>query len=722
MTVIAGMLRNDRYFLDWQHFRGKETHMKLFKIIATVVVLLIVVIVGGMAFLLLGVDPNSYKPELEKLARNNGVELAMEGDLGWSFFPNLAVHAGSTTISGTDESAGIPDVRFEDANFILDWKALLARKVRLEAIVVNGANIRVKSATEAANVAALPGAAASTQKAEAADLPFEVAVDKLALTDSRLTLVTPGQQDQVFEQLNFTSEGLNLDNQPFSLDFRVTTQVPEQPNPFTLSLTSQAALQQKPQQVTLTDTEVTLKGIDKLPLSLRFNAQYNGNEDSLRVSELTGSLGSAKLSGEVSGEKIQTAPSLRGNLALKNLLLRELPMEAPRGFNKVEFSTNFSASEQAVSLDNLKVALDNFDLDGKLDLQLTAPRELEMVLTGSNLLLPPSEETSSQEQAALLTPLLAPLALLEGGKGHVEVNLASVNADNIRVEKLHLNMFANGKVVRIADLSGNIFGGGFQLDAKADLREKVPAVTFSQVVTNIDLHQALTTLAEQDDIHGYLTMDFKGSSRGDTSDMLMANMQGNGEFSFTGLQVDNINVEKSYCEMASLVEGRTLTGRNWPNHTSLNDMEGTIEWRDQKIILPAFSTGIGNLAVSGNGGANLANETYDMLIRARLNGDTTSENGCTIKSKTVQNRDIPFRCTGSFAENGSGKCLPDKQFINQLIQGKVQEKLQEKLFDKFLKQPESSSEDTQTDGETAPEEEKDPKQQVIEGVLKGLFN
>lgn len=691
--------------------------MKFLKIVLLVAVLLIVVVIGGVAFLLVGVDPNSYKPELEKLARDNGVELKMEGDLGWSFFPNLAVHAGATSLSGIDDAAGIPDVRFNDANFVLDWKALLTRKVRLAAIAVDGADIRAKTAAEAANVAALPGAAASTQKTETADLPFEVAIDKMSLTNSRITIVTPGAPDQVFDQLNVTSEGLNLDNRPFDLSLQVSTQIPDQPNPFALSLNSRAALQLEPQQVSLSDAKLTLKGLDKLPLTLNFNASYNGASDSFSLSDLTGSVGSAKISGAVTGEKVQTAPALTGEISLQNLLLKELPMEPPEGFSRVDLSTKFSASEKAVSLDDLKVTLDKFNLGGKLSMQLTTPRQLDMIINGNDLVLPATTETSStEEQAAIFTPLLAPLAMLEGGKGHIEVNLASITADNIRVDKLHLNLFTNGNVVQIADLSGGVFGGAFKVNAKADLRNKTPSVTFSKTLTGIDLNQALVTLAEQGDIHGHLTMDFSGTSSGDTSDALMANMNGSGKFSFSDMQVDNINVEKSFCEMASLVEGRTLTGKTWPNYSKLNDMQGTVKWQDQVINLPGFTTGVGNLAVSGNGSANLANETYDMLIKSRLNGDTTSETGCTVKSKTIQNRDIPFRCTGSFAENGGGKCLPDKQFINQLIQGKIQEK----LIDKFLKPSESKTQEGDTSGETT--EQKDPKQQLMEGLLKGLFN
>ncbi len=133
-------------------------------------------------------------------------------------------------------------------------------------------------------------------------------------------------------------------------------------------------------------------------------------------------------------------------------------------------------------------------------------------------------------------------------------------------------------------------------------------------------------------------------------------------------------------------------------------MQGTIKWQDQQITLPGFTTGIGNMLVSGNGSAHLGRETYDILIKANLRGDTTSETGCTIKSKSIQNQDIPFRCTGSFAENGGGSCLPDKQFINQLIQGKVQDLLKEKLFDKYLSQPKSDAPTSSTEGPTAVEE------------------
>ena len=712
--------RNKRLIWLKKHSGNKGAHtLKWLKGFIALVVVLVLVLVGSIAFVILGIDPNSYKPELEKLARQNDIELAIEGDLGWSFYPNLAIHAGATSLAG--KAAGIPGIHFEQANFTLDWKALLSRSIRLRAITIDGADIRAESAQEAASVAALPGAAASTQKTATTELPFELAIDQLSLTNSRFTLAAPGTPDRVIEQLNFTSSQLNLDGKAFPIDLTFKTTLPEQPTPLSVALDSALTLQLEDQQVALSNATLSLTGYDKLPLTLNFNARYNGQTDALNLDKIEGQLGSAKIKGMVTGQKLTTAPVLAGELSVNNLILKALPFDAPEGFKKAAIQSGFSVSEQAVKLDNLKLSLDDFSLTGGLSLKLDGVRQLDMTLAGNDLTLPASGEgsTNNGNQAALLAPLLAPLALLEGGKGHVELNLKSITSDNIRLGQLHLNLFTNNNILEITDLSGEVFDGEFKATTKVNLQDKTPRITFTKQLVDIDLHQALTTLAEQSDIRGRLTMDFTGASLGDTQEALMANLAGNGKLNVSNLQVENINVERGYCEMAALVEKQPLANQSWSESTKLKDLQGNFQWREQKITLPAFTTGLGNLAVSGNGIVNLDQQTYNMLINANLQGDRTSETGCIVKSKRIRNRDIPLRCTGSFAENGEGNCLPDKQFINQLLQ----EKIKEKLFDQFLKPKADASqpEATENNQETTPEEPADIKEQVIDTLLKGIF-
>ena len=712
--------------------------MKWVKGVFTLIIVLLLVVVAGATFLLIGIDPNSYKPELEKLAKENNIELSIEGDLGWSFFPNLAVEAGSTTLAGKE--VGIPDIQFSQADFILDWKALLSRTVRLRAINIDGADIKIETAAEAATVASLPAtlpaAESSThaedqsQESSTNELPFELAIDEFNLTNSRITIATEGETDQVLEQLNFTSNGLNLDGQPFTVDLNVSTTLPEQASPISIELQSKPTFQLDAQIAELTDSTLKVIGIEQLPITLKFNSLYKGKESALNLTNLTGNVGPAEITGEINALGLDSSPSATGKLSIQNLLLNELPIEdsakqsIPKGFETLSIQTNFSVSEALVKLDQLALALGKFNLGGNVFFKLEGPRELELTLEGSDLILPATNAENSEAgsdpdngKEALLTPILAPLLLLDGGKGHIELSLDSVTSDNIKVDQFHLNLFANGSVLKITDLSGAIFDGKFQATTKVDLREKTPKVTFSKQLTDIDLYKALSTLAEQSDVHGKLTMDFSGATHGDIQETLMANVDGIGKISAKDLKVNNINVERSYCEMAALIE-KVPVNQTWPNSTQLKDMQSDIIWKNQMVTFPNLTTGMGNLAISGNGTVDLDQEIYNMLITANLQGDSTSDTGCHVKSKRIRNRDIPLRCTGSFAENGEGSCLPDKQFINQLLQDKIKEK----LFDKFLKSKEDSpdTEESSTQ-DTNSDEPKDIKEQVIDSLLKGIF-
>ncbi len=718
--------------------------MKWLKGFFTLIIVVLLVIVAAATFLLIGIDPNSYKPELESLAKENNIELSIEGDLEWSFFPNLGVEAGSTMLSGKE--AGIPDIQFARADFILDWKSLLSRTVRLRAINIDGADIKIETAAEAATVASLPAtlpAAESSTRAQTQpqsqkqvqesstnELPFELAIDEFNLTNSRITIAKEGEPNQVLEQLNFTSNGLNLDGQPFTVDLKVSTKLPEQPSPISIEFQSKPTFQLDTEIAELTDSTLSVTGIEQLPITLEFNSLYKGKENALQLTNLTGSIGPAEIAGEINALGLDNSPSATGKVSIQNLLLHELPLEdsakqsIPKGFEKLSIQTNFSASETVIKLDQLALALGKFNLGGNVFFKLEGPRELELTLEGSDLILPATNAENSQAgsdpdngKEALLTPILAPLLLLDGGKGHIQLSLDSVTSDNIKVDQFHLNLFANGSVLQIADLSGAIFDGNFQATTKVDLRGKTPKVTFSKQLTDIDIYKALSTLTEKSDIHGKLTMDFSGTTHGDIQETLMTNVDGMGKISAKDLKVNNINVERSYCEIAALIE-KVPVNQTWPNSTQLKDMQSDIIWKNQMVTFHNLTTGMGNLAISGNGTIDLDKEMYNMLITANLQGDSTSDTGCHVKSKRIRNRDIPFRCTGSFAENGEGSCLPDKQFINRLLQDKIKEK----LFDKFLKSKEDSSDTEESSTQDSnTDEPKDIKEQVIDSLLKGIF-
>ena len=246
--------------------------MKLLKAFIWIICLLGIVAITTASFLMVGVDPNSYKLELSKLAKENGVDLLIDGDLSWSFFPNLAVNAGATSISGKN----IPEIHFEQADFSLDWMALLSSTVRLKTISIYGADITIQATAEAENIVAASTKITSTKKQDASipALPFELAIDGLNLKNAKLTVVSAAQQKTVVEKLNLTGKDLNLDEKPFSIGLQFSTIHPDYPIPIDVTFSSQIIFHEKEKMIALESTKLSVNGIENLPIALSFNANY----------------------------------------------------------------------------------------------------------------------------------------------------------------------------------------------------------------------------------------------------------------------------------------------------------------------------------------------------------------------------------------------------------------------------------------------------------------
>ena len=702
--------------------------MKFLKILIVSGFALLAIITAIMAYLVLGIDPNSFKPELEKLASNNEIELSIEGDIGWSWFPVLAIEIESTQLFSSTHN--IPQTQIEQVNLSVDWGALLDRQVRLRSIAINGLDIQASSTKQAATVAAAPAVVAATSadnQDQSSELPFQLAIHNLSINDGRITLKNEDDSERVIDDLQLNIESLNLEHHSFPVRLEFTTEISASKEPSHIELTANAQLDINKQQALLNDGVIT---IDEPSLAANFKVIYDGSSSSVIINPLQGQLQSTQIEAALV-VYLHDKPSMEGTLSISPIILSEWLGKAPPVDDKLSFSSSFSATPDRIKLAPYQLSIGEFTGSGNLVFEQGDTRQLELDFTGNTLDLTNSNSAKETEPAALLTPLLAPLALLDGGKGHIEINLDAIKLHStqqgeLQISQPRLNLFANQKRLHITDLSGKVFSGQFRMDAKVDLSQPTPSLFVDSQLKGIDVQQALP---EQQDISGLLNLSFTGTSKGDTADILQQNLQGSGQFLLDKPIVQNLNIERSYCEMAALIEKENTGPTNWSDHTSLDTLKGNFQFSDNTLALDHVNTAVGNLAIKGNGKIELKPQHYDMLITTHLNGSRTSENGCLIKSKRIRNRDIPLRCKGSYAEGGSNSCLPDEGFVKLILQEKLAETLSEKLFKTRQR---ASQEETEAGEETAtPEDtEKDNRQldkeelknQAIDTLLRGILN
>jgi AsmA protein len=120
---------------------GKGSPMKILKYVAFVLGGIAALLAAAAIFLAATFDANRIKSEITRIVKEkNNRTLAIEGDLGLSFWPNVGVSLGRTTLSERDsakEFAALEHVRVSVAVMPLLSKQVVVDEVRLDGVKAN---------------------------------------------------------------------------------------------------------------------------------------------------------------------------------------------------------------------------------------------------------------------------------------------------------------------------------------------------------------------------------------------------------------------------------------------------------------------------------------------------------------------------------------------------------------------------------------------------------
>ncbi len=646
-------------------------------------VLVVILLAGGvLAYVVLVLDPNDYKSHIQELAGKQGVKLEISGDLGWRLFPNLALRVGETRISSDDPA--IPETRFDDAQLSLAWRPLLKGKIQVHAVTIDGADLTITDQQQGKTTAGAPVAAAKPAEKNTAN-GFAIAIDSFTVKNSRIKLA---EQNIELSILNFESKDINLHGETFPVSLAVEYQ----------------------------DSKV------KKPVAIKVNGEFGLNIDreELVLKSVEINIADLSLTTDTMVTQIRSKPVANGSVKLAATNPRQLlgdlnidlpPLPDKEALNRLRFETDFSASAEQIKLRDLVFVLDQTTISGQLGLKLQPPKALAIVVKGNHIDLnrylttedateAGTAKSARQVQAAapVFAPLAAPLTFLDGGSSTLDVTWDSLKTAGLNVTDIHLVGASAGSTINIKDFSAKTLGGAIVAKIKlGQLTGKNPSASFNAQLTDISLEEASRTFADNADIEGLLSAEVNGQSSGATTDQLFDRLSVQGTMTLVEPALKKINIEKSYCDLAALVE-KIPRRETWPPGTRLNKTEGRFSMRGRSLLLDNLDTGVGNLTLAANGEIDFGAGTFNVLATTRLNGDRTSENGCVVESTKLRNRDIPLRCKDSFAKAGAGSCRPDGDIVKKLATDKILEKIGDK---------------SRLNEETG---------KTVEGLLKGLFD
>lgn len=287
----------------------------LMKLVAGLVALVIVLIVAGGAILGIFFDPNEYKGEIEKVAlEKGGVELDIGGDIGWSVFPWLGLEIGQISVKYPNQ----PQLAtLNKAQVSVRIPALLSGQVQMSSVVVDGLNLNLVqdgSSNNWAPAGASGTADTPTEQPNAAETAGGTAIaldiDSIAVTNGNLS----------FEDKKAGSKALVK-------DLNLTTGKVQDDAVFPLTLSFSA------EQYANGSAQPAMTVSSKLDSDVRFNLAKQQYWAKALNSSIT-------VQGDATGGKPLTL-TLAADITA-------------------------DAAKQAIALENLKVAIANLALSGKL--------------------------------------------------------------------------------------------------------------------------------------------------------------------------------------------------------------------------------------------------------------------------------------------------------------------------------------------------------------------
>jgi len=620
----------------------------------------ITLVLAAMIYLLVAVDPNDYKPQIKNLAANQGLQLSMDGDLAWQFFPQIGIKIEQVGFAYTNSSVNSASGDIGQLTLAVNWGELL----------------------KLLNSNQLP-----------------MGTVKIADSSIRIEPIAPGALAVELNAINAVIRNFSIQGESFPLTISA-----QAAGGLDLSLNADMVLNTAGNRLQKLSVENALITIDQL--------QMEGNlltEDGFITTE-----------GNLQGDNLNIKEQINRlgeTFTALQLPAIQLPVTASEdALTSLSFDSSFSLNSNDMSTITTSLTIDDQLL--MVDTQINHPtNNLYVGISGdsfniANYMAADSAPSSENQNSALFAPLAVPFALWYGSS-QLELSLGALDFADYVAGNIYLNLFGNQKVLRLSSFNADLFNGQINATGRLDMRSGTPEFELQNSLSNIDLQLALPALADSSDISGLLNLDANLQGAGNSSEEILTGLSGSGELTVADPTYLAINAEEMFCNAAALFGGSSGKS-NWSKGTELENLSSQFTLGNGKLLIKDLKTATGNLSISGRGTVQLLLQRYNITANTRVNGTTTSPSGCSV-NKSLRNRNLPFICTGSFAADGKTSCKPDDSLVRSFLKNNVFQQLGGQLFDTPVTDKDNG--DTQ-EQEQEQEQETDPFKSLLKDVLK----
>ncbi|MFA0482683.1 AsmA family protein [Vibrio sp. 10N.222.55.B11] len=699
------------------------------------------VVVAAILALVLLVNPNQFKPLIvEQAQKHTGLELVIEGDISWQFFPSIGFELGQTELRNPEGFTQPNLFKVDTVGVDVSVTPLFSNQLEIGNITLDGAEFYLETLKDGRkNIDALTQASAPQESEPAAGTSSELApapqeqtttdasgwtINLAGVTVSNALFEMDDKQAGSFTKLYDVS--LNLSE--FAVDTWTTATFAASGENNQQKFSAQGSAEFK---LAEGFASYALRNID---LNAKFNDPATSIESAKiglntfefdKVNQLTYAVigNAAGLDLDLKGGGELTVDSAISKVTLNKLTLDStfkgdtLPQSPMKVDMLSDLSFDLNKSHLRFVLEKLQA--NAIALDGKADVILSEIPKVRFSLHSPNIDLDeflglgnttetastaPSgsaggstSSSGSSDPAKEVEPDLSALKTLDV-KGDITID--KFKANNAKMQNVKTAFLVNRGIAELTSFTSNLYQGSISATAKLDARKTPATYTAKKKIKGVKVQPLLVDVADNDMLEGTGNIDVNVKGKSLTPTGIKKNLVGTIAINFEDGAVNGINVAQLIRENYAKIKGEKVESTNEAQKTDFSAMKATLKVDKGWVSTNDLSAQSPLLRVTGQGKANFINETVDFLVRTSIVGSLEGQGGKSIDD--LKDVTIPIKVTGQWVAPKFALVFDD--VLKQKAQKEIDrglEKLDEKYGDKI----------------------KDEKtRDAVNGLLKGLFN
>lgn len=554
------------------------------------------VVVAAILALVLLVNPNQFKPLIvEQAQKHTGLELVIEGDISWQFFPSIGFELGQTELRNPEGFTQPNLFKVDTVGVDVSVTPLFSNQLEIGNITLDGAEFYLETLKDGRkNIDALTQASAPQESEPVADASSES---------------TPAPQEQSATDASgwtINLAGVTVSNALFEMDdkqagsFTKLYDVSLNLSEFavdTWTTATFAASGENNQQKFSANGSAEFKlaeGFASYALrNIDLNAKFNDPATSIesakiglntfefdKVNQLTYAVigNAAGLDLDLKGGGELTVDSAISKVTLNKLTLDStfkgdtLPQSPMKVDMLSDLSFDLNKSHLSFVLEKLQA--NAIALDGKADVTLSEIPKVRFSLHSPNIDLDeflglgnttetastaPSgsaggstSNSGSSAPAKEVEPDLSALKTLDV-KGDITID--KFKANNAKMQNVKTAFSVNRGIAELTSFTSNLYQGSISATAKLDARKTPATYTAKKKIRGVKVQPLLVDVANNDMLEGTGNIDVNVKGKSLTPTGIKENLVGTIVINFEDGAVNGINVAQLIRENYAKIKG-----------------------------------------------------------------------------------------------------------------------------------------------------------------------